>query len=167
LRNGPTGTNYDDTIFKIGSGGCFPFFFACTSPKQEAPVAPSPVIERGAVVLYAVAERYFIKNDVREVPLQLNTQAEFDAVFGAAPVMGADGKPTPIDFNNQRVLALAEPESAVETTILPVSLVRNEKGELVFTYQVQRGAAQSYTSRASLALILPKSVEGPVVLQRQ
>ena len=153
-------------IFRLSSFvfGLVGAFAACQSPKTTV---PEPASATPTQVSYTVAERYFVKNGVEQVPLALTTQAEFEAVFGAAPVMGSGGIPTPIDFTQQWVIALAEPESAVATTIQPVSLVKNAEGALVWTYQVVRGEEQSYTSRASLALILPKSVQGPVVLVRQ
>jgi|1048.fasta_scaffold00791_1 hypothetical protein len=144
---------------------CLAFLLsACTQPKTEGALVTPPTQLQ---VPFTVAERYFIKNEVEQVPLELKTQAEFDAIFGAAAVMGADGRPTPIDFEQQMVLALAEPESTVATRLEPISLEKNPSGELVLTYRVQRGATQSFTSRASLALLIPKSAAGPVILQQK
>lgn len=137
---------------------------SCTQPKTEGALVTPPTFLQ---VPFTLAERYFIKNDVDQVPLELKTQAAFDAIFGAAAVMGTDGRPTPIDFEQQMVLALAEPESTVATTLEPISLEKNPSGELLLTYRVQRGATQSFTSRASMVLIIPKSAAGPVVLQQK
>ena len=78
-------------IFRLSSFvfGLVWAFAACQSPKTTV---PEPASATPTQVTYTVAERYFVKNDVQEVPLQLNTQAEFDAVFGAAPVMRVNTK---------------------------------------------------------------------------
>ncbi|HLT53738.1 MAG TPA: hypothetical protein VKZ97_07600 [Flavobacteriaceae bacterium] len=119
-----------------------------------------------ADIPYTVAQRYFVNNTVTngiENP-KIETKEEFDSVFGAAAVMGKDGIPTDIDFTKQYVIAVATPPTDVETTLEPVDLKKSANGEVVFTYKVITGQKQSYTSHASLAIIVDKAVTGNVVV---
>ena len=57
-----------------------------------------------ADVPYKVANGYFVRNDVKKLPNgKISKQKDFEASFGMAAVMGNDGRPTEIDFNNQSV----------------------------------------------------------------
>lgn len=139
------------------------------SEKSEANAQPSEqaaVASSQASIPFTVAERYFLKNDVRppEAPT-VTTKEAFHALFGAAPVMGENGKPTPIDFATHYVIAVTKPATDRATSLEPVSLKRDKEGNIVFTYRVKKGEKQSYTIVPCLLIIVDKSETGPVVLK--
>ncbi|MFD2555253.1 hypothetical protein [Sphingobacterium tabacisoli] len=114
---------------------------------------------------YTIAQHYFVNNTVTngiENP-KIETKEVFDSIFGAAAVMGKDGRPTDIDFTKQYVIAVTTPVTDVETKLEPVDLKKSANGEVLFTYKMITGQKQSYTSHAGLAIIVDKSVTGNVV----
>lgn len=146
---------------------------ACQSPtKSEKADAHAESSEQAAVassqsaIPFTVAERYFLKNNAQ--PLEspaITTEQAFRALFGAAAVMGENGKPTPVDFATQYVIAVAKPETDIATSLEPVSLKRDKEGDIVFTYRVKKGEKQSFTTVPCLLIIVNKSETGNVVLK--
>ncbi|MGS2763157.1 hypothetical protein [Sinomicrobium sp. M5D2P9] len=117
---------------------------------------------------FEVAENYFVKNDVEELPdPKIETAGQFEAVFGAAATMGKNGMPTAIDFTRQFVIAVALPETDKDTSIKPVSLQRTASGEVVFTYSVRTGENMSFSVRPSLVIIVNKTHDGKVILHEE
>jgi len=78
-------------------------------------------------VPYKEAKNYFVKNniDARIDMPKFETQQEFDKVFGMATTMGENGKPTPIDFSKEFVVAQIENPSTQSTELKPVSIRKN------------------------------------------
>lgn len=124
------------------------------------------VASKQADIPFTLAERYFFKNNVKplESPV-ITTDEEFEAFFGTAPVMGENGMPTVIDFAKQYVIAVVKPATDFSTSLEPVSLKRNEQGNIVFTYQVKKGEKQSYTIVPCLLILVDKTETGNVVLK--
>ena len=90
-------------------------------------------------VPYKVANGYFVRNDVKKLPNgKISKQKDFEASFGMAAVMGNDGRPTEIDFNNQYVIAVSKPVTDRFTELEPVSLKGDGDGGLVFVYRTKR-----------------------------
>lgn len=81
--------------------------------------------------------------------------------------MGAGGKPTPIDFSTQYVIAVIKSATANKTQLSPVSLKTTADGNIEFTYKIETGEKQSFTSKPSLAIIVDKTHDGNVVLVEQ
>lgn len=118
-------------------------------------------------VPYTVAQRYFVKNNVAELPNgAITTEQEFFRIFGEATVMGKNGRPTQINFQRQFVIAVTVPETDIDTEILPTSL-RQEADSLVLSYNVKRGEKRSYTIQPVLVLVVDKKYEGTVELRQQ
>jgi hypothetical protein len=143
------------------------FFAACKTSDKTAKTSTENTkgMEK---VAYTVAKNYFVKNTVVEFNTpKIETAEEFEANFGMATTMGADGKPTDIDFAKQFVIAVVLPSTDYATKINAISLVKNAAGELVFNYKVETGKEkQSYTMRPMLAIIVDKTVVGKVVLKQ-
>lgn len=139
------------------------FFTACNSSNSSSESEDSQ--EASTVdVAYKIAENYFIKNDVENtVPVKIVSQEEFDHYFGMATTMGAEGKPTEIDFSQEFVIVADQKETDIKTEIVPVSLEKVD-GQLSFNFNVLKGEEQSFTSRPFLMIIVSKSEEGEVVL---
>lgn len=131
------------------------------APLQEAP----PVAD----IAYTVAQGYFVKNTVPQGALphpRIDTQQDFDQVFGPGATMGKDGRPTAIDFARQYVIAVVAGETDIATELKPVSL-HKEAGNIVFTYEVVQGDKQSYTIRPALLIVVDKTNEGAVIIKKQ
>ena len=119
-------------------------------------------------VPYTVADHYFLKNDVTgEVPSKLSNRADFEKYFGMAAVMGVNGLPSPIDFDNQYVIAVTFPQTNTNTEISPVSLTRGKDHKVVFKYKVELGDDMSYSINPILVIIVNKEFDGDVVLKQE
>lgn len=119
-------------------------------------------------VPYTMADHYFLKNDVTgEVPSKLSNRADFEKYFGMAAVMGVNGLPSPIDFDNQYVIAVTLPQTNTNTEISPVSLTRGKDHKVVFKYKVELGNGMSYSINPILIIIVNKEFDGDVVLKQE
>lgn len=113
---------------------------------------------------FTVAENYFVKNTVDELKTPKFTDEEaFEQVFGTATTMGESGKPTPINFSKEFVVAVALPETKKETAIRPVKLVE-EDDKLVFSYHKEEGEEMSHSIKPALLIIVDKKYEKEVVV---
>jgi hypothetical protein len=117
-------------------------------------------------VAFTLVENYFVKNTVTELSNpKIETKSKFDEVFGMAPFMGDNGKPTLVDFSKKYVITVILPETDLETKIEPVSLQKDKKGNLTLTYKISIGQKQSYTTRPNFAIMVDKSEKGKVTLK--
>ncbi len=78
--------------------------------------------------------------------------------------MGADGKPTIIDFTKQYVIAFTEKETDVETALIPESLTKVRKN-IVLKYKIKRGSKTTFTMRPFLMLVVDKKHQGKVKVE--
>lgn len=102
------------------------------------------------------AERYFVKNTVKDgsaLLLRFVSQEKLDEYFGAAAVMGKDGKPSQIDFDKQYAIAVILPTTDYNTTISAYNLQETED-RIVLNYKVNKGNKQSFSVRPYLLLIV-------------
>ena len=110
-------------------------------------------------VAYTVADHYFVRNDVKSYKNQVITsQQGFDALFGAAAVMGEGGLPTSIDFSRQAVVALmhAPVKSDLELKVSKLDMVN---GKLCVHYaEVVNNASLSYSQTPLTMLVVDKSL---------
>jgi DUF917 family protein len=116
---------------------------------------------------YKVADRYFQNNDIKELPTnKITNEKDFEKYFGAAPVMGEDGEPTNIDFTKEYVIAVSEKETYYSTVLSPISLIKDEKGNIVFTYKIDKGDKQSYSIVPCLLIIVSNKYQGQVIIKQ-
>lgn len=114
----------------------------------------SPNTPSSNSIPYHLAKHYFAKNDGSGATI-ITSKENFDASFGAAAVMGHDGVPTPIDFNQQFVIALQVTNSTNATTITVKSIT--QKGtEGTVNYDVQYGEKLTYTASHFLIVVIDK-----------
>ena len=141
-------------------------FTAChTRVESEKSKVQTEVISDSTDIPYTVAKRYFRNNQVKELPSpKITTKEDFDKLFGAAAVMGTNGMPTAIDFSKEYVIAISKPETYFSTTLNPVSLKKDGKGNIVFTYKMAKGERQSYSIIPCLLIIVDKKQEGKIRL---
>lgn len=119
-----------------------------------------------SVIPYEVADNYFVNNNIDTIPpVKIDNADEFDKYFGLATVMDPKGITSGVDFNTQYVINVVLPETDLETQLEPISLVKSEKGNLVFTYEVKVGMKQSYTTRPLLMIVVDRKYQGPVILR--
>ena len=116
-------------------------------------------------VSFEVAKNYFFKNgkDILPANPKITTEEEFSKLFGMATTMSKDGKPTPIDFGKQFVLAVVLPVTDFETEINPVKV--EEKGDsLFYSYEVKTGEKQSFSIQPISIIILDKKYENKEIV---
>ncbi|WP_330746672.1 hypothetical protein [Chryseobacterium sp. CP-77] len=117
---------------------------------------------------YTSAKKYFVKNttDQKELTEKIITsQEEFDLIFGAATTMGMSGKPTPINFSKENVLALIYPKTNLEVEIIPVSL--QQKGQnIVYSYKVIKGGQRSFMTIPNTIVIIQKPDSKKIIFQK-
>lgn len=126
---------------------------SCTDPKD---------------VPYTELDHYFFKNGqgIPDNPM-IDTEEAFASLFGMAPIMGENGKPTPIDFGKEFVIAVVNPVTESHTELKPESL-RKENGELVFTYSETMGEKQSWSMQPILLVKVSRKYEtGTVRMHRR
>jgi hypothetical protein len=110
-------------------------------------------------VPYTIAQRYFVKNNFQKNQLTnpiIDSQLKFDEIFGMATVMGPDGKPTAINFDEQIAIAVILDETDNETAIQPEKLVAVNNKYLKLDYKVMKGPIMTMTIRPFLLLLIDK-----------
>ncbi|SDG10970.1 hypothetical protein [Epilithonimonas hungarica] len=114
-------------------------------------------------VPYKEAKNYFVKNNIDAVidSPKFETQQEFDKVFGMATTMRENGKPTPIDFSKEFVVAQIEDPSTQSIELKPVS-IRKNSNVLEIKYKRIAGENQSYTTQTAMILIIDRKSEGDI-----
>ncbi|MCQ2289748.1 MAG: hypothetical protein MJZ63_00540 [Muribaculaceae bacterium] len=111
-------------------------------------------------IAFTEVHNYYVKNNftpkklVRKV---INTEGEFRAIFGDAAVMGANGRPTPINFGRQFVLAVVSPVTDTNTQMYPLSVLQNGNA-IIFNYKVDKGGKMSYSVSPYVAVVLDRPV---------
>lgn len=122
-----------------------------------------------AKVPYTQVKNYFVKNTFQQGDLKspkIETQEEFDKIFGAAKVMGEDGKPTVVDFSKQYVIAFIPEETNQNFTIAINGIVKKRK-KIIFSYTYSLGDKTSSTWQPYLAAVVDKKYNGKVVLVKK
>lgn len=110
-------------------------------------------------VEFAVAQNYFVRNDVPAALEQLyvvKSQAEMDSVFGMAAFMGKGGEPTRVDFGRSFVIGKVMPVTDVETDVKPLSLTQSAPATLTLKYAVKQGAKMGYSMRPCFLIVVDK-----------
>ena len=103
-----------------------------------------------SAIPFEEVKNYFFRNNavIPGSPL-IDSSEQFQELFGAAAFMGKDGLPTSIDFDQEFVIAVVNPATDRMTELTPESL-REENGELVFTYHETVGEQQTWTMQPVL-----------------
>ena len=116
-----------------------------------------------AEIPYKEAKNYFVKNNVESTieVSKFENQQDFDQVFGMATTMGENGKPTPIDFSKEFVVAQIEDPSTQKVELKPIS-IRKNANILEIKYRKILGKDQSYTSQPAMILIIDNKYKGDV-----
>lgn len=119
-------------------------------------------------ISYTLVKNYFVKNTIEEIDNPVfATKEEFEEVFGMATTMGEGGKPTPIDFSEQYVIAVVLPETQTTTELKPVHLTQNEDDELTFTYKKEEGKEMEHTIKPALIVLVDKEYQNDVMVKEE
>lgn len=119
-------------------------------------------------VPYQLAKNYFVRNDYpdKEIHiLRIKSQKQFDDIFGAATLMGEEGRPTEIDFSKSNVIALIN-DTSNDIAELKINSLKQSNGKINLNYSLTQIAAQSYQSRHFALLIVDKKYSGPLSAMR-
>ena len=116
-----------------------------------------------AGIPYTRMENYYVRNDAK-LPIQarIDDRATFESLFGMATLMGTAGQPTPVDWDNEFVLAIVDPFTNIQTELVPESL-QCENGQLVLTYSETVGEKQSFWIIPDLLLKVDRKYEADSV----
>jgi hypothetical protein len=117
---------------------------------------------------FIIAKNYFVRNDYSGTgTVKIESAKAFEEIFGAAALMWKNGRPTPIDFSKQYVVAtiLAVTDRNIE--LIPKSLVKDKNNNLIFDYTIKKGARMSSTMRPFVAIIVDKQYNGTIVAKPQ
>ena len=116
------------------------------------------VEEAQCTVPFRELTNYFIRTDApkeRFVKVFFS-QEEFHSIFGMAAFMGANGRPSKVDFEHEVVIAVAMPPMNQACTLRVTEVVK-EEGGLVFHYTQTLGEPLTYTIRPNLLIAIAKS----------
>ena len=118
---------------------------------------------------YQLLTQYFVKNNAK-LPVKNNridTQKKFDALFGAASVMGKEGQPSHVDFKTQFVVPIILQETNRPTTIEITGVAMGAMGTIVVYYKVTKENPVSYQIRPFAAIVLNKKYLNKIILQQK
>ena len=90
----------------------------------------------------------------------MTSQDDFAKIFGMAAFMGPKGRPTPINFEQELVLAVIAPPLKQVCSFAVCEVVKGEQS-LVFRYTQTFGEPHTYTLRPGLLVAIPKTVPAP------
>lgn len=117
---------------------------------------------------YTTLNNYFVKNNVKQQgAFKITSQNEFDKFFGAATVMGKNGKPTKIDFSKQTVVTIILNETAKNTTIQLSNLMLDAGNNIILNYSTKVGEKQTYTTKPFILLAIDKKYSGKLIAKKQ
>jgi len=115
-------------------------------------------------VPYTEMDGYFFRNDAPALEsARIDSQASFESLFGSATLMGKRGRPTPVDFSSEFVIAVVLPVTDVSTELEPVSLTRKD-GSLIFSYRKIIGEPQTWTMQPVLLVKVDRKHEAAVAV---
>ena len=115
-------------------------------------------------------KNYFVKNtEVSTEKIQtkkISSKEEFDKTFGAAPVMGKNGKPTVINFDREIVLAVYSSPTHTKTELKATKLEYGDN-HLTLYYSVTESGQQNFTVKPLLLLAVDKKYDGFTKFKQQ
>ncbi len=116
------------------------------------------VEKNASPIAFTELDNYFVKNSYTQSKLvrkAINTEEEFRSIFGEATTMGANGKPTPVNFKRQFVIAVVAPVTDTQTQMYPLSVLQNGNA-IIFNYKVDKGSKMSYSTHPFVAVVIDR-----------
>ena len=116
-------------------------------------------------ISFITGKNYFVKNtyDNQEVQtLKIETQEQFEKIFGPATLMGGNGVPTEINFDTQFIIAIVDTISSYKEICMQPMYLVYENDDLVLHYQKTIGEDMTSTMRNKIISIVDKKFAGNV-----
>lgn len=117
----------------------------------------------GESIPYQLANRYFVKNTVKDGMLylpEIKNVEEFDSYFGAATVAGKDGLPTVIDFEKQRVIGIIHHSTKSLPNMKVIDVIQTK--ERIHVIYALNEAEEGQNWRESLLILLDKKRDSSI-----
>ena len=110
-------------------------------------------------VSFDVAKNYFVNNTYQNSNIQffkILDLKKLNEIMGMSTVMGADGRPTKIDFKNEFAIAVIHSQTDTMTELEPIQLVANGKRNLVLEYKKILGHKMTYAIKPHLLILVER-----------
>ncbi len=144
---------------------------SCNQPSNTSEIEEGEYVQKVEVldeISYQIADHYFAKENVDAIQIEkIESLEKFNSIFQPATVMGMDTTNYPVDFSSNYVIAVILPESSLSETVTPVSLIKKSDGNIIFTYSIQAGKEQTFSTQASLVMVVNKLNDGHIVFINQ
>ena len=113
---------------------------------------------------YQSIKNYFVKNTIKKgQKRKIENQKKFDTLFGAAAIMGKDGKPTAIDFKKQNVVAIIGNRTNYNTSYEITGVAMGSMGTVVVSYKINKGEKTTYSIQPFTAITIDKNLTGKII----
>lgn len=109
------------------------------------------------IIPFTIAKNYFVNNTFQNSDIQffkILSIEELNKVMGMATVMGANGRPTNIDFKKQFAIAVIHYESDTMTELIPSKLFLQGKRNLIFEYRKRLGEKMTYIAKPFMLILV-------------
>ena len=103
---------------------------------------------------FQTVKGYFLKNNINSTRFSIKkilSKKELDSFFGMAACMGAEGKPSTVDFNKQFVIPVVIEKNNKDMTLDPISLKIEKAKQLTFHFRLSLG---NVTTAESVPILL-------------
>lgn len=121
------------------------------------------------IISFTELKNYFVKNNYPDKDLhyiKATSQSEFDTYFGCATTMSKEGKPTPIDFKSNYVIAVIAKSSNIPTQLDVKNIIQKENALSVVVFLSQDNQKKnSYTSRVAKLVMVDKKYQGKITIE--
>lgn len=119
-------------------------------------------------ISFRMLENHFVKNTVTTLDNpKIESENEFNQIYGKATILGKEGQPTIIDFKKEFLIVVILPETYFQTAFGEIGVEKDKYNRLIISYKVQKGTKQTYSSRPSFAVIINKSEKGQIHIKEQ
>jgi hypothetical protein len=150
FQDGPSRDSELEGIEPLGEG-----WYRVSYSDMGTPGVTDVKLENGRItdyrpfrVPYTLARNYYRRTDNIEdvLPLKITSEEELLRYFGYAAVMGRNGEPTKIDFEESFVIPIMLPQTDRETEIIIKGLYHSRPGSLTLAFETVSGEqALGYT----------------------
>lgn len=134
----------------------------------KSSIGENSLIQPPMKIPYKMAENYFVKNTYADKDIhavKITSQQELEKIFGMATTAGQSGKPAPVDFSKEYIIACIAKESNKNTSIDVINLDKTDE-KLVLTYNINEREIQYFTSRNAILIIVNKQYQGEIILNQ-
>lgn len=113
---------------------------------------------------------YFLKNNIdanRFSMKKILSKTELDSFFGMAAFMGAEGKPSTVDFSKQFIIPVVIEKTNKDITLEPVSLKIERAKKLKFHFRMSVGNVTTAESTPILLISINRRYKSYDILLKR